>query len=187
MLTEEFIRQATAASAECHLVDGAAGLVSTIASLLADAGVSDTPGQFAVCDAGSIQSVGPLAELMARVPGIRLDVTRETASQSLVGITAADWGVAQTGTLVFDSSAAAGRLASTLPLIHIALLSANRIVAGMATALGRVDPRASRFIATITGPSRTADIERVLTIGVHGPKRLIILIVRNGDAGGHLP
>ena len=161
-------------------------MASRIASLLKDAGVSDTPGRFAVCDAGSVQSVGPLAELMSEVPGMRLDVTRETASQSLVGITMADWGVAQTGTLICDSSDAAQRLASTLPEIHIAVLPASRIVPGMATALSRIDPRRSRFIAAITGPSRTADIERVLTIGVHGPKRLIILIVRDGPAGDHL-
>jgi L-lactate dehydrogenase complex protein LldG len=41
----------------------------------------------------------------------------------------------------------------------------------------RVDPRKSAYLAFITGPSRTADIERVLTIGVHGPARLIIILV----------
>jgi len=187
VLTQDFIRQASAAAAECHLVDGAPNLASRIASLLQDAGVSDTPGQFAVWAAGPLEDLGPEAEVLPTVPGLRLDVTRETASQALVGITAADWGVAQTGTLICDSSDAAQRLASTLPLIHIALLPANRIVADMATALSHVDPRKARFIAAITGPSRTADIERVLTIGVHGPKRLIILIVQDGKAGDPLP
>jgi L-lactate dehydrogenase complex protein LldG len=108
---------------------------------------------------------------------------RESAANALVGITAAGWGVAQTGTLILDSSDAAQRLASTLPEIHIALLWANRIVPSLGEALARMDPRRAPFIAAITGPSRTADIERVLTIGVHGPKRLIILIVQEGAKG----
>jgi L-lactate dehydrogenase complex protein LldG len=187
VITEEFIRQATAAGAEIHLVDGSAGLVDRVTSLLGDAGAGDASSQFAVCVAASVEGVGPLAGLLATVPGVRFDVTRETASQALVGITAADWGVAQTGTLVCDSSPAAQRLASSLPVIHIALLPSGRIVPDMAAALSRIDPRNAPFIAAITGPSRTADIERVLTIGVHGPKRLVILIVQDGNAGDPRP
>jgi L-lactate dehydrogenase complex protein LldG len=48
--------------------------------------------------------------------------------------------------------------------------------------LGRIDPTKSRYIACVTGPSRTADIERVLTIGVHGPRRLVLIAV-DGEMG----
>lgn len=154
-----------------------------IASLLTDLGVTDSLGRLAVWAAGPLEHFGPAAGLLEREAGLRIGVTRETASQALVGITSADYGIAQTGTLLCDSSQAGQRLASTLPDIHLALLWANRILPDMATALARVDPRRARFIAAITGPSRTADIERVLTIGVHGPKRLIILIVRESGAG----
>ena len=54
-------------------------------------------------------------------------------------------------------------------------------IAAMAAALSKFDPRRSRYLAAITGPSRTADIERVLTIGVHGPKRLVIICVDDLD------
>lgn len=187
MITDEFIRQATAAGAEIHLVNGAAGLASQVASLLDDAGAGAASDQFAVCTAASVEGIGPLAGLLAKVPGVRFDVTRDTAAQALVGITVADWGVAQTGTLLCDSSPAAQRLAATLPVIHIALLPSGRIVPDMAAALSRFDPRTAPFIAAITGPSRTADIERVLTIGVHGPKRLVILILDGGPDGEPKP
>jgi L-lactate dehydrogenase complex protein LldG len=45
-----------------------------------------------------------------------------------------------------------------------------------------VDPTRARYLACVTGPSRTADIERVLTIGVHGPKKLVIIAV-DGEFG----
>jgi len=78
---------------------------------------------------------------------------------------------------VQDQTEAQQRLASSLPVIHVALLGTERILSDKAALLTRIDPKKSRFIAFITGPSRTADIERVLTIGVHGPKRLIVLAV----------
>jgi L-lactate dehydrogenase complex protein LldG len=69
------------------------------------------------------------------------------------------------------------RLVSTLPPLHIALVSASAVLPGLPALIERVDPRESAYLAFITGPSRTADIERVLTIGVHGPARLIIILV----------
>jgi L-lactate dehydrogenase complex protein LldG len=61
--------------------------------------------------------------------------------------------------------------------VHIALVSTAALLPDLPALLTRVDPRKSAYLAFITGPSRTADIERVLTIGVHGPERLIIVLV----------
>jgi L-lactate dehydrogenase complex protein LldG len=71
----------------------------------------------------------------------------------------------------------AKRLVSTLPSIHIALIGTDRILADMGSVLEILRPEQLNYISFITGPSRTADIERVLTIGVHGPGRLIIVVV----------
>jgi L-lactate dehydrogenase complex protein LldG len=94
-----------------------------------------------------------------------------------------EWGLADTGTVVQDATDPALRLVSTLPEIHIALLSANRILPSLADALPKLDPGRSPYISFITGPSRTADIERVLTIGAHGPVRLVV-VVHGPDAAG---
>lgn len=107
-------------------------------------------------------------------------VTREEAAAAAVGVSVAEWAVAATGTLVFDASGAAGRLVSTLPETHVALVSTARIVADLATAFKNIGPQRCSYMAAVTGPSRTADIERVLTIGVHGPRRLVIVCVDEG-------
>jgi L-lactate dehydrogenase complex protein LldG len=104
-------------------------------------------------------------------------LTREAAASAQFGITAMDCAVADTGTLVQDATAIEQRLASSLPPIHIALVPTGAIVPDLRAALSRFDPSRCAYIAAITGPSRTADIERVLTIGVHGPKRLVIVCV----------
>jgi L-lactate dehydrogenase complex protein LldG len=106
---------------------------------------------------------------------------RENAPQASDGLTGANFALADTGTLVLESTAEDIRLASTLPERHFVLLDPVKILANgreavpVLRALHQRDPR--NYIAYITGPSRTADIERVLTIGVHGPVELHILLV----------
>ena len=95
-----------------------------------------------------------------------------------VGITTAQAGIAETGTLVLDSSRERNRLVSIVPPVHIAILPASRICATLGEALAMLQngKELSPAITFITGPSRTADIELTLTIGVHGPKELYVII-----------
>ena len=95
-----------------------------------------------------------------------------------VGITNAQAGIAETGTLVLDSSCERNRLVSVVPPVHIAILRASRIYATLADVLAMLQSgkELSPAITFITGPSRTADIELTLTIGVHGPQELYVII-----------
>lgn len=100
-----------------------------------------------------------------------------------VGITGADYGIAETGTVVLSSDEKNALLVSLLPPIHIAVLRSSQIVAGLDEVIsklgeeriGRID--ACRSASFITGPSRTSDVELTLSIGVHGPKELHLIIV----------
>lgn len=88
------------------------------------------------------------------------------------GLTGADGAIAETGTLVLTDAPGRPIIASLLPEIHVALLSASKVYEAMPEALQLPDIRQSTLGALISGPSRTADIEMTLTIGVHGPREV---------------
>lgn len=98
-----------------------------------------------------------------------------------VGITRAQAGIAETGTLVLDSAVEHNRLISLVPPVHIAILDASRIYATLSETLAMLQSgdEVSPAITFITGPSRTADIELTLTVGVHGPQELYVFIIEN--------
>ena len=97
-----------------------------------------------------------------------------------VGITTAQIAIAETGTLVLESNSERHRLVSLVPPVHIAIVEARNIMLTLGEGLNYVQREAtsamSRAITFITGPSRTADIELTLTIGVHGPKELYVIV-----------
>jgi len=95
-----------------------------------------------------------------------------------VGITNAQAAIADTGTLVLDSSRERNRLVSVVPPVHIAIVAASRIYPALADVLAMLQSgtELSPAITFITGPSRTADIELTLTIGVHGPQELYVIV-----------
>lgn len=174
-----FRRRAEAVGAECRLFADRGQALDGVITALMDAGVKNERGAWAAWADEGCLGAEERREVLARLPGVRFEVTAEVAEHSLAGICTVQYGVAETGSLVSDSSAVGRRLVSTLPPLHVALLPVDRIVQSMADALARFDPRKCSYLAAITGPSRTADIERVLTIGVHGPRRLLIVLVQD--------
>jgi len=113
---------------------------------------------------------------------------REKFIQATVGISGANMAIAETGTLVLVTNEGNADLTTTLPPVHIALFGIDKIVATLddAVAVLRMLPRSatgqiiSSYVNWITGPSRSADIEQSLTIGVHGPGELHCVILDNG-------
>ena len=96
------------------------------------------------------------------------------------GVSSAQWGIAETGTIVLTSDEEQSRLVSLVPPIHVALLLEDNVLPNLDEALVEVyrDNPAdmSRAITWITGPSRTADIELTLVVGVHGPRQLHVIL-----------
>ncbi len=111
---------------------------------------------------------------------------REILESHGVGLNAADFGIAENGTLVFMETSSEDVRIGTVPGIHIALLQAGNIFENSSGLTGEIEKFISSQLASgqpsrvsfVTGPSRTADIECDLTIGVHGPEMLVIFILR---------
>jgi len=107
---------------------------------------------------------------------------RNHLNQIHTALTAADWGIAETGTLVADSTSEDMRIATMLAETHVAVIPASKIfpdAMSLQKELSELQKDSPRYLAFISGASRTADIERVMTIGVHGPQALHILILED--------
>ncbi|MBC8406225.1 MAG: lactate utilization protein [Planctomycetes bacterium] len=95
------------------------------------------------------------------------------------GLTTAQIGIAESGTMALIGDVEKHRLVSLVPPIHVALLKRENIVGTMSEALSMLhqDGLPSSLITFITGPSRTADIELQLVLGVHGPRELRVVLI----------
>lgn len=105
---------------------------------------------------------------------------RTHAQEAHIGLSELDLAIADIGTLEQDSTDINKRLVSMLPNVHIALVKTTSLVTDLKEAFARLDQQKDHFpgyVSFITGPSRTADIERVLTIGVHGPYELRVIFI----------
>jgi L-lactate utilization protein LutC len=142
-----------------------------IAALLAARGVRraavwETPDLVPALDrlrAESVELVGPESPV-------------ETIAQAGAGVTGAEWGIAETATVVLPSGPGRPRLASLLPPLHLVILRAGRILPDLHALFLRGGTLPSS-LTLITGPSRSADIGSVLILGAHGPTEVIVVLV----------
>ena len=109
-------------------------------------------------------------------PGADAATWREQCAQADVGLTGAATALAETGTIILPSGPGRSRLTALLPPIHVALVSTASLTPDIFTwPVARQAPPPAA-ITLISGPSKTADIEQTMAIGVHGPKRLVVLL-----------
>ena len=112
-----------------------------------------------------------------------LTVTRGAAADAdLTAVTAATAAIAETGTLMLASSAAAPTTLNFLPDNHIVVLRAGQVTGTYEDGwdLVRAAGALPRTVNFVTGPSRTGDIEQKIQLGAHGPRRLHIILVEDG-------
>jgi len=109
------------------------------------------------------------------------DALRAACAKADIGITSADYALADTGTLVMLARPQEARLISLLPPAHVAVFPRSRLLSGLDELLAILPNPAEQTssMVLITGPSRTADIEQILVRGVHGPGDIYAVIVEH--------
>lgn len=178
-LVRRFVEMATEAEISIDQVRHAGEVAPAVAAWLKAEGL---PGRAVVSPDPAMDAYG-----WANTPG--LDIRRgATRGDDPVSVTPTIAGIAETGSIMVTTGSGTPYTLNFLPETHIAVVHADRIVGGYEDAWARVRRHGEtgaalpRTVTMITGPSRSSDIERTVTVGVHGPKRLHIVLV--GDIEG---
>lgn len=176
LLFAEFKEKAEILSAEVHRVEGikeASELVKSIIQGLVIEMIVYAPTEL-------VNAIEP--DSISKVTGVamRTDNLRENAASAGLGISELDYAIAEIGALVGNATSLESRMVSILPPIHLVLIRTKNMLPNLLSAIELYSKdlgQLPRYLTFVSGPSRTADIERVLTIGVHGPGRLIIVFI----------
>ena len=169
-----------------------ASMLERVQALAGEAVESSAPRAFVAKATAGKSAIASNAPYLAacgivNLPGVRSGITDREELRALcatcdVGITSADYALADTGSLVMLASPQEARMISLLPPAHIAVVPRDRILTGL-DELFSLLPRpadATSSMVLITGPSRTADIEQILVRGVHGPGNFTVVIAPAG-------
>jgi L-lactate utilization protein LutC len=139
--------------------------------------------EFEVVKGEIIATPEALKEFLSKFTLIATDGTDLVAGNANVreaelGVSGCDCLVAQTGSIFVSTRSAGGRALSVLPPVHLVVARREQLVPDLAAAFAllrqRYGGRWPSSLSLITGPSRTADIEKILVMGAHGPKRLAV-------------
>ena len=182
-LVDEFSRQLTAVGGHVYVVSDAASAQRQLGAIVEELRRDGNDAATAVVTGHAILRDLELDALLSR-----LDVAAYTIPHASflvqnadLGLTGAEYAVAASGTIAMAASSHHPRSASLLPPIHIAVIRQEQLLPDLAALAERIrhdfPERPSSGFALITGPSRTADIEQTLSIGVHGPGKLYVMML----------
>lgn len=183
-LVETFTGRFRELSGEAHVVPSMEAASSVIAQIVQSESASCVA--MAHMDAAASESVksalGGATRILA--PPYPANELPELLDAAQIGITGVDWGIAETATLVEVCTNDDVRLVSGLPRTHIGILRASTIVPKFVDAAepmrrALAEHPENCMVSFISGPSRTGDIEMILTLGVHGPERAHAIIIED--------
>ncbi|CAN5566596.1 lactate utilization protein C [soil metagenome] len=108
-----------------------------------------------------------------------LEDFREVAAKADIGLTTAEWAIAETGSLVIEGGPAKGRSVTLLPPVHIAVVPVDRVLSTVPEAIAKYAEGGGvpANLTFHTGPSKSGDIEMTLAVGVHGPGEVHVVLV----------
>ena len=144
-----------------------------------DSFISWDDDQIPVRGIGTVLSAAGLKEVSGDVDSAERLAHQTSYTDLGLGITGAEAGFTESGTIVVRSGPGRPRMASLIPLVHVAVLPADRLYRSLAHWAAEhvaTIPEAAN-VAFITGPSKTGDIEQNINVGVHGPRYVHVLLV----------
>jgi L-lactate dehydrogenase complex protein LldG len=169
---DRFRKECAANITECVVTSDAGASAAAIGSVLR----SLPPGEIFVQDAPELRRMAPA---WTNGRSVRWSSEGAPSEASQATITLAEALVAATGS-VLVSAACGGRGASVVAPVHIVLARLEQLLpdldAAFAQARERDTAAANSYLCLITGSSRTADIEKILVLGAHGPRRLVVVL-----------
>lgn len=178
-LAQQFTTALTAAGGELHHAANWSAALGVVDGLLEAWGVqSIVINQEAPLD--EVDWLGRWPNRACHVVGRTVGDVRQVCATAEVGLSGCVVALAETGTVGVASGPNQSRLATLLPPIHVALVGAHQITADLfswVASLSSAPPPA--HLALVSGPSKTADIEQVMAVGVHGPKRFVVVVWGN--------
>ena len=128
----------------------------------------------------------PVVQNVLRVAGIPFVSRQEDFLESKIGITRCEYLIARLGTIMVSSHQSPGRKISVYPDIHLVLGYTSQLVPDLKHAFSAIRKKYQHnypsMISLITGPSRTADIEKTLVLGAHGPRELFVFLIDDQNA-----
>ena len=169
-LAEIFRKSLRAVGAFCEIVENNLQAISLIEKIIEEKKVKKIAVSDAFLIAELIEELKTEAEILTRP-------SKEILFETDLGITSAQFGIAETGTLVIESDKEFNRLTSLIPPVHICVLETSKLRGTLGETLGELEKDLSRSVTFITGQSRTSDIELTLALGVHGPGELTVILI----------
>ncbi len=141
--------------------------------------VSTLSALYAECEWHNIYCLEPEFQYMLTQAGVPFDSGEDSLQQLSVGITGCEFLVARLGSIMVSSKTS--RRLNVYPEIHVVIAYVNQLVDDLKDAFTSVQNKYSgklpSMLSVITGPSRTADIEKTLVMGAHGPRELFVILV----------
>ena len=169
-LVETFKENLSAIGAICEIVENKTQAIFLVKKIIEEKKAKI----IAVSDSGLVAEI---VNSLTTKAEILTSAAKEILFETDIGITGAQFGIAETGTLVIESDKEFNRLTSLIPPVHICILETSKMRETLGEVLGELEKDLSRSVTFITGQSRTSDIELTLALGVHGPGELIVILI----------
>jgi len=179
---QQFIERATEVGAVVHTAADSAEAVALVARIY-----RSVAARSVVVSPDLAHLKEPISRTLIEVGASLVEGSSpEDVAEADLGVTGAALAVAETGSILVAGNDPVPRLATMLPLIHVAVVDVRSIVPSLEDVAGYLRRTAPgkgggpvRYASLVSGPSRTADIEKTLSTGVHGPRELHIILIRS--------